>query len=108
VAGGGRYDGLIAQLGGPDVAATGFAIGMERLALLVPPVGQPAADFFVAVLDPAAPSPALALAQELREAGLIGETGVASGRMKSRMRAAARSGARWCRCWAGRSWPTAA
>lgn len=96
VAGGGRYDGLIAQLGGPDVAATGFAIGMERLALLVPPVGQPAADFFVAVLDPAAPSPALALAQELREAGLTGETGFASGSMKSRMRAADRSGARWC------------
>jgi histidyl-tRNA synthetase len=96
VAGGGRYDGLVAQLGGPDVAATGFAIGMERLALLVPPVGQPAADFFIAVLDPAAPSPALALAQELREAGLIGETGFASGSMKSRMRAADRSGARWC------------
>jgi histidyl-tRNA synthetase len=35
VAGGGRYDGLIAQLGGPADAATGFAIGMERVALLL-------------------------------------------------------------------------
>lgn len=36
VAGGGRYDGLIRELGGPDLPAVGFAIGMERTALLLP------------------------------------------------------------------------
>lgn len=96
VAGGGRYDGLIKQLGGADVAATGFAIGMERLALLVAGKGAPVPDFFIAVLDESAPSQALALAQELRQAGLTGETGFASGSMKSRMRAANKSGARHC------------
>jgi histidyl-tRNA synthetase len=36
VAGGGRYDGLLKNLGGPDLPAIGFAIGLERLALLLP------------------------------------------------------------------------
>lgn len=36
VAGGGRYDGLVEQLGGPNVSGLGFACGMERLALLLP------------------------------------------------------------------------
>jgi len=39
VAGGGRYDGLVAQLGGPDLPGLGFACGMERLGPLVPPRG---------------------------------------------------------------------
>ncbi|MBU1002462.1 MAG: histidine--tRNA ligase [Proteobacteria bacterium] len=96
VAGGGRYDGLIKQLGGADVPATGFAIGMERLALLTPDTAPAKTDFFIAVLCEAAPSPALQLAQTLREAGLRGETGFDSGSMKSRMRAADKSGARFC------------
>lgn len=96
VAGGGRYDGLIKQLGGADVAATGFAIGMERLALLIEGKDAPTPDFYIAVLDEAGPSVALSLAQKLREAGLTGETGFSSGSMKSRMRAANKSGARYC------------
>lgn len=39
VAGGGRYDGLIRQLKGPDLPAVGFAVGMERVALLLPDQG---------------------------------------------------------------------
>lgn len=96
VAGGGRYDGLIKQLGGPDVPATGFAIGMERLSMLIDAVNAPTADFYIAILDKQGPTPALQLAQKLRAAGLVGETGFASGSMKSRMRAADRSGARFC------------
>jgi len=96
VAGGGRYDGLIKQLGGADVPATGFAIGMERLALLAADAPQERADFYIAVLAESAPSPALNLAQRLREAGLKGETGFSKGSMKSRMRAADKSGARFC------------
>src|SRR5262249_61802646 len=37
VGGGGRYDGLVAALGGPDVPGIGFALGVERLAMVVPP-----------------------------------------------------------------------
>ena len=37
VLGGGRYDGLVKELGGPDLAGIGFALGMERLVMLLPP-----------------------------------------------------------------------
>jgi histidyl-tRNA synthetase len=67
----GDYDGSW-PLGGPDVAATGFAIGMERLRCCAAR-GQPAATFS-SPCSTRGPQPALALAQELREAGLIGET----------------------------------
>jgi histidyl-tRNA synthetase len=50
VAGGGRYDGLVALLGGPADAATGFAIGMERVALLL--AGQTGAARPLAVVIP--------------------------------------------------------
>lgn len=96
VAGGGRYDGLISQLGGPDVPATGFAIGMERLALLAADAPAENPDFYVAVLAPEAVGEALSLCQELRGRGLSGETAFSSGSMKSRMRAADKSGARFC------------
>ncbi|NJB67965.1 histidyl-tRNA synthetase [Desulfobaculum xiamenense] len=96
VAGGGRYDGLISQLGGPDVPATGFAIGMERLALLLGDLEHPGVDFYVAVLDDSCATPALSLAQELRSAGLTGEAAFGAGSLKSRLRAANKVGARWC------------
>ncbi|MGE4468836.1 MAG: histidine--tRNA ligase [Desulfovibrio sp.] len=96
VAGGGRYDGLVQHLGGPDVPATGFACGMERLALLLgdAPADQP--DFYVAVTTPLAANNALLLAQDLRLAGLSGQISYGSGSMKSRLRAANRINARYC------------
>jgi histidyl-tRNA synthetase len=96
VAGGGRYNGLIKQLGGPDLPATGFGIGMERLALLLGDMQAEGQDFYVAVLDENGSTPALTLAQTLRAAGLSGEAGFTKGSMKSRLRAANKSGARWC------------
>lgn len=96
VAGGGRYDGLIAQLGGPDVPGVGFACGMERLAMMMPPLEAPRPDFHVAVLDPEAQDAALLLAEELRQHGLAGEVGFGSGSIKSRMRLAGKSRARKC------------
>jgi histidyl-tRNA synthetase len=53
VAGGGRYDGLVAELGGPDIPATGFAIGLDRLAELTGQAAGPLyrkPDIFVAAL----------------------------------------------------------
>ncbi len=73
VCGGGRYDGLVAQLGGRPTPAAGFAIGIERLALLletlgrIPPEAQFRADVCIVVLGPATTA-AQDLARRLREA----------------------------------------
>lgn len=96
VAGGGRYDGLISQLGGPDVPGVGFACGMERLALMMPGAEAPRPHFHVAVLDPAAQDAALLLAEDLRAQGLAGSVGFGAASIKSRMRLAGKSGARVC------------
>ncbi len=72
VAGGGRYNGLIRELGGPDLPGIGFAIGQERLMEVLPAA---AADVrrelvFLAYLGAAAKDRALALLGELRAQGL--------------------------------------
>jgi histidyl-tRNA synthetase len=94
VAGGGRYDGLAAQLGGADLPGIGFACGMERLALLMAEAEKPRPDFFIAA--PGAAGSALALAQVLRRAGLSGELAFSPGSLKSQMRQASRNRARFC------------
>lgn len=96
VAGGGRYDGLTAQLGGPDAPGVGFACGMERLALLLPEVTASAPDFFIVAPDEAGRVQGFALAWSCRRLGLSGELEYAGGSFKSLMRKAARSGARYC------------
>ena len=96
VAGGGRYDGLIQNLGGPDCSGLGFACGMERLALLLGAAETAGPDFYLAVVDEAAANEAMLFAQKLRDKGLTGEVSFGSGSMKSRMRAANKSGAKVC------------
>ena len=76
VAGGGRYDGLVRELGGGDVPGIGFAAGVERLALLVAHAGreallQPA--LFIAPLGEQEEARADVLAQQCRAAGLAVE-----------------------------------
>src|SRR5438045_1824441 len=76
VAGGGRYDGLVRELGGGDVAGIGFAAGVERLALLVAQAGRERAErpvVFLAPLGAAEEARADVLAKELREAGIAAE-----------------------------------
>lgn len=103
IAGGGRYDGLIAELGGPDTPGVGFACGMERLALVMPEQSPTRPDFYIAVpgsdAAPAAPAAldeALLLAMSLRSAGLSGCSAFSAGSLKSQMRAASRLNARYC------------
>ena len=96
VAGGGRYDGLVAQLGGPDVPGVGFACGMERLALMLDRQTEASTDFYIAVLDEAALETALLMAQRLREAGKRGEVAFSVKSLKSQMRQASRLNARKC------------
>lgn len=96
VAGGGRYDGLVQLLGGPDAPGVGFACGMERLAMLMEKPELPRPDFFLAVTEPQAVDTAILLAHKLRKRGLAGECDYASGSMKSRLRHAGRIRARKC------------
>ncbi len=98
VAGGGRYDGLISSLGGPEIPGIGFACGMERLALLMQEgEGQVLAcpDFYLASLDDSCRDAAFELAQSLRKAGLGGTLGFETRSVKSTMRQAGKSGARF-------------
>ncbi|MEE9456239.1 MAG: histidine--tRNA ligase, partial [bacterium] len=72
VAGGGRYDQLIARLGGPDLPATGTSFGLERIMTLLADretAGGDAADVLVAVYDKSVLPEALAVAGEVRAAG---------------------------------------
>jgi histidyl-tRNA synthetase len=95
VLGGGRYDGLVRDLGGPDVAGIGFAVGMERLALLLPAREAPGrCDVFLAPLVPAALDRALLLQRRLREAGLRAMLDPEGRSFKSRMKQADKLGAR--------------
>lgn len=96
VAGGGRYDGLVSQLGGSDVPGLGFACGMERLAMLLPSAEAARPDFAVVVLSDTARDTAFALTQTLRDAGFRGDMGFAARSIKSAMRQAGKSRVRFC------------
>jgi len=84
VIGGGRYDGLIEQLGGPATPAIGWAGGIERLALLVDMPAQGKGPIAVIPLGEAAQGPATALTARLRRAGFRVEQGF-RGNMKKRL-----------------------
>jgi histidyl-tRNA synthetase len=96
VAGGGRYDGLVEQLGGPDLPGLGFACGMERLALLLDRIGTPQLDFFLAVLDGQALNKAMIIAQNLRDKGFSGEVSFETKSVKSLLRQANKLGVKTC------------
>jgi histidyl-tRNA synthetase len=88
LAGGGRYDGMIAELGGPSVPAIGFAMGLERLLLAMGPAAPAEPPVvLVAPLGDAAPQ-ALLLARELRQAGVVAEVDARGGSLKSMLRRA--------------------
>ena len=93
VAGGGRYDELIALLGGPRTPAIGWAAGVERILLAIEDDrGEQSHDVFVAA-DDGHREQALALVTELRRAGLRADLDLASRSMKGQMRQADRVGA---------------
>jgi histidyl-tRNA synthetase len=95
IGGGGRYDGLIEQLGGAPTPAVGFAAGIERI-LLALDEEEPAAgrDAFVAIADESQRQRAMALAVELRHAGLSAEVDLAGRGLKGQLKHADRLGAR--------------
>ena len=91
---GGRYDGLMREMGGPDVPGVGWAAGMERLAMLL--AETPAAPRPVAIvpIGPEAEERAQVLAHELRRAGIAVDLAF-KGKPGQRMKRADRIGARW-------------
>jgi len=99
VCGGGRYDGLVEQLGGPATAAVGWAIGLERLVLLLwqgeAMVEAPAPDLYVISRGEAAEGQALVLTRQGRQAGLVVERDASGGAFGKQFKRADRSGAPW-------------
>ncbi len=101
VCAGGRYDGLVAQLGGETTPAVGMALGMERLVLLMQQhlnhQGPPAADLIILGQGDGYASQALRLAETVRTANSAWKvlTLLEGGSFKSQFRRADRSGARW-------------
>ena len=100
VCAGGRYDGLIAQLGGPQTPAVGFAAGLERLILLmentsVPFRPQPVPAIYLAGMDELTRQKAFALAGSLRAAGIAAECDVMERSVKAQMKYADKIGARY-------------
>ena len=96
VCGGGRYDGLVEQLGGPAMPAIGWAVGMERLLLLV---GQEDAsttpDLYVVSCGAEAETAALVLARGLRLLGLHVELDLSGASFGKQFKRAYRSGSPW-------------
>lgn len=97
IGGGGRYDGLVEQFGGPPTPGVGFALGVDRILLACD-----AADVFAApddsadvfIVDVVGGVEASVLSQQLRRAGLVVTRGFDQRSMKAQMKLADRSGAR--------------
>jgi histidyl-tRNA synthetase len=95
IGGGGRYDGLIEQLGGPPTPAVGWAAGIERIMLAMGEEGGTTGrDAFLAAADDDQRRRALTLAIELRHAGLSAEVDLAGRGLKGQLKHANRIGAR--------------
>jgi histidyl-tRNA synthetase len=94
---GGRYDDMIAELGGPNTPAIGFGIGVERTVLCMPGEAAgyaPTTGLFIAAHGAAARQRAVALAHQLRIAGVVVEVEHREVGMKAQFRRADKLGAR--------------
>ncbi|MDG1409481.1 MAG: histidine--tRNA ligase [Acidimicrobiales bacterium] len=96
VGGGGRYDGLVENLGGPATPGIGFALGVDRILLAcdaedVFPMPAPSVSVFV--VDVTGGSHALGVCNELRDAGIGADRSYGGRSMKAQMKVADRSGA---------------
>jgi histidyl-tRNA synthetase len=95
VGGGGRYDGLIEQIGGAPTPGVGWGSGLERIALAMrdQPLPPSAPDVYVVSFSDEARAAAFGVAQELRGAGLAAELDLAGRSPKGQLKQAGRSGA---------------
>jgi len=99
VCAGGRYDGLVEQLGGKPTPAVGFGMGLERLLLLLETLGlqspAPAPDAYAVVPDPVELPRILPALEALRAAGIAVQMHAGGGSFKSQFKKADASGARF-------------
>jgi len=99
ISGGGRYDLLSEQLGGPLTPGIGFASGMERILMAMPDRGRTKRTdhfgFFVAVRDPGFKSEAVKLLYSLRKRGIAADTDYLGRSLKAQMKQANKSGYRY-------------
>ena len=100
VCGGGRYDGLIGQMGGPETASLGFAMGIERLMMVLKAQNAelpeaPTCDLFIATLGDKATLKASALCKELRDEGYKVQTDICGRGLKAQMKYANKIGAKF-------------
>ena len=100
VCGGGRYDGLMEQMGAPATASLGFAMGIERLLLVLKSnekeIGEkPVCDIYIAPMGEKATIKALAICSGLREKGFSAQTDICGRGLKAQMRYANKIGARY-------------
>ncbi|MEK8034297.1 histidine--tRNA ligase [Ideonella sp. DXS29W] len=105
VCGGGRYDGLIAQLGGKSAPAVGFGLGIERLLLLIQELGLPvpngAPDAYAVIPDAAGLPKAMRAIEALRAEGVSVQMHAGGGNFKAQFKKADTSGARYALVFGG-------
>jgi histidyl-tRNA synthetase len=101
ICGGGRYDGLVSQFGGPETPATGFAVGVERVLLVLEALGvdvipeRGGLDAYVVAVKPECRPDAFHLMTALRDSGLAADTDYEGRGMKAQMKKAARANSRF-------------
>lgn len=100
VCGGGRYDGLTQELGGPALPSLGFGMGLERLLMILEAKGAsmpapPRPELYLAPMGTAAVRECFAIASRLREGGVSVEFDVAGRGLKAQMKYADKLGARY-------------
>ncbi len=100
ICGGGRYDGLMKQLGGPELPGIGFAMGITRLILAMKASGveidcDNAPSVYIAPMGEAATIRAFELVEKFREAGVYAETDLVSRSLKAQMKYADKKSARY-------------
>jgi histidyl-tRNA synthetase len=91
IVGGGRYDGLVKELGGPDIPGIGFAIGCERLLAMIPKInesGVSAPELFIAALGEEAQQLAFRLCNHFRMQGIQAEMDYLGRSLKNQMKRA--------------------
>jgi histidyl-tRNA synthetase len=99
VCAGGRYDGLVAELGGTDTPAVGWAIGLERLVILLKqfqPLPLSTLDFYLVSRGEQAEAQAVVLAHQLRQQGFSVELDLSGAAFGKQFKRADRSGAIAC------------
>lgn len=104
VCAGGRYDGLVEALGGKPTAAAGFAIGLERLVELLSanspyPKSSNRPQIYVVLLEGADPIEGFAIAERLRDRGLLVLCNCSGGNLTAQLRRADRIGAMYALIW---------